>query len=282
MDTATSQVSTEMAALKAKLEAVWNAGDFGVIARSFESGAAEFAEGLGLGPGMKVLDVACGNGNTAIPSAKTGADVTGIDLVPYLVEEAKERAAAEGVQVKFEVGDAEALPCGDGSFDAVVTMFGAMFAPRPDLVASELARVCKPGGFISMANWTAGGFIGEMFKVTGKHVPPPAGMPSPLLWGNEDAVRERFAGTVADIQFSREQMRFDFPFGPKETVEHFRKYYGPTQKAFDAVDDAVQVTLRADLEELWADANVATNGETVVYSEYLKVTATRKQEGEYV
>jgi len=275
MDTATTQITTEMDALKTKLHAVWNAGDFGVIARSFESGAAEFAAGLGLRAGMRVLDVACGNGNTAIPAAKSGAAVTGVDLAPYLIEQAKERAAKEGVEAKFEVGDAEALPYDGGSFDAVVTMFGAMFAPRPELVASELVRVCKPGGFISMANWTADGFIGEMFKVTGKHLPPPVGMPSPLLWGNDEVVKERFAGGTSNIQLERRQMRFDFPFGPKETVEHFRKFYGPTQIAFDALDDAGQVALRADLETLWSDANIANDGTTVVFSEYLSVKAVR-------
>lgn len=276
MDSPRVNMTTDMDALKAKLQAVWNAGDFGVIARSFESGAADFAEGLGLKAGMRVLDVACGNGNTAIPAAKTGAAVTGVDLAPYLIEQAKERAEQEKVEAKFEVGDAEDLPYDDGIFDAVVTMFGAMFAPRPDVVAGELIRVCKPGGSVSMANWTPEGFIGQMFKVTGKHVPPPVGMPSPLLWGNEDAVMERFAAGASDIQLQRAQMRFDFPFGPKETVEHFRKFYGPTQKAFDALDDAGRVALRADLETLWSDANVANNGATVVFSEYLNVKAVRK------
>ncbi|MDM7921247.1 MAG: class I SAM-dependent methyltransferase [Pyrinomonadaceae bacterium] len=275
MDTAKAKMSPDMEALKTKLQAVWNAGDFGVIARSFESGAAEFADRIGLKAGMSILDVACGNGNTAIPAAKAGATVTGVDLISYLVEEAKERAANEGVEAKFEVGDAEALPYDEASFDAVVTMFGAMFAPRPDVVAGELLRVCKPGGIISMANWTAEGFIGQMFKVTGKHVPPPAGMPSPIFWGIEDVVKERFADGVSDIELERRMMRFDFPFGPAETVEHFRQYYGPTQKAFDSLDTDGQAALRSDLEELWSEANIATDGTTIVHSEYLDVRATR-------
>jgi SAM-dependent methyltransferase len=276
VDTGSANLTPETDALKAKLRAVWNAGDFGVIAKSFESGAAGFAEELGIKAGTEVLDVACGNGNTAIPIAKAGASVTGVDLASYLIEQAKERSVKEGVKVTFEVGDAEDLPYADASFGGVVTMFGAMFAPRPDVVAGELIRVCKPGGFVSMANWTPEGFIGQMFKVTGKHVPPPAGMPSPLLWGNEETVRERFSSGVADIQLQREQMRFDFPFGPKETVEHFRQYYGPTQKAFDTLGADGQAALREDLERLWADANIAADGTTVVFSEYLNVRAVRQ------
>lgn len=274
MDTAKKKMTPEIDALKTKLRAVWSAGDFGVIARSFEKGAAEFADGLGLSPGMRVLDVACGNGNTAIPAAKAGATVTGLDLIPYLIEEAKERAAEERVEATFEVGDAEALPYGDGVFDAVVTMFGAMFAPRPEVVAAELVRVCKPAGFISMANWTPEGFIGQMFKVTGKHVPPP-GMPSPILWGVEESVNERFSEGVSELKLERRQMRFDFPFGPKETVECFRRFYGPTQKAFEALDEERQAALRADLEELWSGYNTATDGTTTVLSEYLEVRGIR-------
>lgn len=275
MDTAKTGMAPEIDALKTKLRAVWSAGDFGVIARSFERGAAEFANGLGFSQGMNVLDVACGNGNTAIPAAKAGATVTGLDLIPYLIEEAKERAAEERVEATFEVGDAEALPYRDGVFDAVVTMFGAMFAPRPEVVAAELLRVCKPGGYISMANWTPEGFIGQMFKVTGKHVPPPPGMPSPILWGVEESVNERFSEGVSELKLERRQMRFDFPFGPKETVECFRRFYGPTQKAFEALDEAGQAALRADLEELWSGYNTATDGTTTVLSEYLDVRAVR-------
>lgn len=267
----TTKQSTDLEALKGKLKAVWSAGDFGEIARSFESGAAEFAERLAFTPGTKVLDVACGNGNTAIPAAKAGAEVTGVDLIPYLIEQAKERAAAEAVNVNFEVGDAEALPYEDSSFDAVVTMFGAMFAPRPDVIAAELKRVCRPGGLITMANWTPEGFIGEMFKVTGKHVPPPAGMASPILWGKEDVVKERFGSGVAELELVRRPMRFDFPFGPEDTVEFFRRFYGPTQKAFDALDEEGRSTLRTDLEFLWSENNQATDGTTLVFSEYLDV-----------
>lgn len=271
----TTKQPTDLEVLKGKLKAVWSAGDFAEIARSFETGAAEFTDRLSLAPGTQVLDVACGNGNTAIPAAKAGADVTGVDLIPYLIEQAKERAAAEAVEAKFEVGDAEALPYDDSTFDAVVTMFGAMFAPRPDVVASELKRVCRPGGLITMANWTPEGFIGRMFKVTGKHVPPPASMPSPILWGVEEVVKERFGDGVAEVELVRRPMRFDFPFGPADTVEYFRKYYGPTQKAFDALDAEGQAALRSDLEYLWAENNESKDGKTAVMSEYLDVRVIR-------
>lgn len=267
------QMITEREALKAKLRATWTAGDFAEIARSFERGAEDFVERLGLQPDTQVLDVACGDGNTALPAALAGTAVTGIDIASYLVEKARERAREAGVQAKFEVGDAEALPYEDASFDAVITMFGAMFAPRPDVTSAELLRVCRPGGMIAMANWTREGFIGQMFARTGKYVSPPTGMPSPLLWGDEDAVRGRLGNGVKDLQMERRTIDFVFRFGPKEVVEHFRKYYGPTQKAFESLDTGGQAGLRRDLEDLWSANNTSKNGNTIVSSEYLEVRA---------
>jgi ubiquinone/menaquinone biosynthesis C-methylase UbiE len=254
---------------------MWIAGDFGEIAKSIEHGAVEFVERLGLKPGMKVLDVATGTGNLAIPAAKTGADVTGIDIAPNLIEQATERAKAEGVEAKFEVGDAEALPYEDNTFDVVMTMFGAMFAPRPDVTASELIRVCKPGGTIAMANWTPSHFTGQMFKTGAKHVPPPPNMPSPVLWGTEEAIRERLGHGVKDLKMTATKITFYYPFGPEEVVEHFRKYFGPTQKQFEQLDEAGQAALRADLVALWEKANTATDGTTKVESEYLEVLARK-------
>jgi 2-polyprenyl-3-methyl-5-hydroxy-6-metoxy-1,4-benzoquinol methylase len=271
----TTKMTVEVEGLKQKLRATWMAGDFAEIAKSFEVGAEEFVTRLDLKAGVAVLDVACGNGNTAIPAALAGAEVTGIDIAPYLIEQAIERAAAAGVEAEFDVGDAEDLPYEDASFDVVVTMFGAMFAPRPDLVASELKSVCRKGGLIAMANWTPEGFIGQMFKATGKHVPPPAAMPSPLLWGNEETVAKRFSIGVSDLQLVRRNIDFVFPVGPVEVVELFRKYYGPTQKAFEALEADRQAALRKDLEELWTGYNSATDGTTKVVSEYLEVRAIR-------
>jgi SAM-dependent methyltransferase len=179
------------------------------------------------------------------------------------------------LNVQFDEGDAEALPYGPASFDAVVTMFGAMFAPRPDVVAAELKRVCRPGGVIAMANWTPSGFIGKMFKTTAAHFPPPPGMTSPVLWGVEETVRERFSEGISKVETRLQNVRWVFPFSPAEVVEHFRLYYGPTQKAFGALDDNAQAALRKDLEELWSANNQATDGTTDVIAEYLEVIAQR-------
>jgi 2-polyprenyl-3-methyl-5-hydroxy-6-metoxy-1,4-benzoquinol methylase len=270
----TSKMTTEMEDLKAKLRTTWMTGDFGEIARSYAAGAADFVNGLGILPGSRTIDVACGTGNQAIPAARLGADVTGIDIAPNLIEQARANAALDRLQISFDVGDAESMPYDDESFDVVLTMFGAMFAPRPERVAAELKRVCRPGGLIAMANWTPEGFIGQMFKLTGKYVTSPAAMPSPVLWGNEDIVRERFSG-VSRLETVRKSVNFTFPFGPVETVEHFRKYYGPTNKAFASLDEENQSALRQDLEELWANANQAMDGGTLVNSEYLEVRAIR-------
>lgn len=270
-----TKMTEELENLKNKLRATWIAGDFGEIAKAIERGARDFVTRLDLKPGMRVLDVACGTGNTAIPAARAGAEVTGIDIAPNLIEQAKARAGAEGVDAVFEVGDAEELPYEDASFDVVITMFGAMFAPRPDVTAAELTRVCKAGGLIAMANWTPTGFAGQMFKTNAKHVPPPPGMPSPVLWGDEEHVRRRLSEGIADLQMTPTPIDMTFPFGPAEVVEHFRRYFGPTQKSFESLDDTGQAALRKDLEELWAANNVVTDGTTRVVSEYLDVRAIR-------
>src|SRR5215208_2718537 len=228
--------TSELTALKTKLRATWIAGDFGEIAKSYASGAEEFIKKLNLKPGMKVLDVACGTGNLALPAARAGASVTGVDIAPNLVAKARENAKREGLNIQFDEGDAEALPYDDASFDAVVTMFGAMFAPRPDVVAAELKRVCRPGGFIAMANWTPTGFIGQMFKTVSGHVPPPAGMAPPVLWGDDATVRQRLEEGFSKLETNERTITFRFPFPPAEVVEHFRNYFGPVQKAFGALD----------------------------------------------
>lgn len=273
--TTTAQMTPEMEMLKGKLRATWMAGDFGEVAKIIAKGGEEFIDRLDIRPGMKVLDVACGTGNTAIPAAKKGAVVTGVDIASNLIDQARARAEDEGVNATFDVGDAEDLPYEDGSFDAVTTMFGAMFAPRPDVTASELKRVCKPGGFVAMANWTAEAFTGDMFKTNAKHVPPPPGMAPPLQWGNEDIIRERFAEGISDLKLTRRKITFEYPYGPDEVVEHFRKYFGPTQKAFESLDESGQRELRKDLVDLWTRHNQATDGTTKVESEYLEVVATK-------
>ena len=265
-----------MEAIKGRMKSTWEAGDFGIIAKSIEQGAVELVDRIGLSPGTKVLDVACGTGNTALPEARAGAEVTGIDIAENLIEQAKANASREGLTAKFEVGDAEDLPYEDGSFDVVVSMFGAMFAPRPDVTASELKRVCKSGGKIVMGNWTPHGFAGQMFKIGGKHVPPPPGIAPPVLWGDEETMRQRFAYGISSLEMKRIPIMFHFDMPPADVVEHFRKYFGPTNVAFSKLDEAGQSALRQELVDLWTAANRANDGTTDVESEYLEVRATKE------
>src|SRR5690349_17875140 len=194
--------------LKQRMRGTWMAGDFGQIARYSAQGAEEFVSRLPISPKMRVLDVACGTGNLAIPAARKGADVTGIDIAPNLLEQARARAAEEGLKATFEEGDAERLPYPDAHFDVVMSMFGAMFAPRPEQAASELARVCRPGGIIAMANWTPEGFVGQMFALSARYVPPPQGIPAPVLWGKENTVRERLGPYASNIGTKRVMLTF--------------------------------------------------------------------------
>ncbi len=263
--------------LKARMRASWMAGDFGVVAKTIARGAEIFITRLGLPPGSLVLDVACGTGNLAIPLARQGCTVTGLDIAPNLLEQARKRAAAENLTITFDEGDAEQLPYANASFDAVVSMFGAMFAPRPDVVASELARVLKPGGRLAMANWNPASFSGKMFQVSNRHVPPPPGLPAPVLWGDETHVRQRLAPFFEEIETELIAIDFDMPTNAAGAVAFFRKYFGPTQMAFQRLDEAGQSALTADLEALWAGANIAPEPENhlLVPNEYLRVTAIR-------
>lgn len=253
------------------------AGDFGEVARNTERAAEAFVAALKLPRGARALDIACGSGNLAIPMARGGAQVTGLDIATNLLEQARARAAAENLPAKFDEGDAEALPYEDGSFDVVVSMFGAMFAPRPEPVASEMARVLKPGGRVAMANWNPASFTGEMFRTTARHVPPPPGLAPPLLWGDEKTVRERLSSGFTNIETKLTPVEFDLPFDPAGAVAFFRKYFGPTQVAFSRLDEAGQAALERDMVALWSKANVAPDPEqhTVIRNEYLTVTATR-------
>jgi len=273
-----------MEQIKASMRATWMAGDFGMVAKTIAGAAEKFVERLPIAPGMRVLDVACGTGNVALPLARAGAVVTGVDIATNLLVQGRERAAAEGLAVKFDEGDAEQLPYADGSFDAVVTMFGAMFAPRPEVVASELARVLKPGGLLAMANWNPSSFSGKMFKVGSMHAPPPPGLPPPVMWGEEATVRARLGETFEEIRTELIPIDFDMPVNAAGAVAFFRKYFGPTQMAFGRLDEAGQAKFAEALEELWAGENVAENPEerTLVKNEYLEVVARRRQGRGYV
>jgi len=271
--TSTTITSAAGDPLTERVRATWTAGDFGRIAKTYERGAGEFVARLGIKVGEQVLDVATGTGNLALPAARCGAAVTGIDIAPNLIEQARVNAQQEGLEIKFEVGDVEELPYADGSFDTVVTMFGAMFAARPDRAAAELIRVTRPGGRIAMANWTPTGFIGQMFRTVGRHVPPPGGIPSPILWGSEIEVNARLRGSVRSLSLTPRVITFEYPFSARETVDLFLRWYGPTVRAYASLDENGQRAFRADLETLWEENNRATDGTTRVESEYLEVVA---------
>jgi SAM-dependent methyltransferase len=269
-----SALLPEVESLKVHLKNIWMAGDYDRFSRYMESGAREFYERLNVAPGCRLLDVGCGSGQLALMAAKDGLEVTGVDIASNSVERARARAQAEGLIVRFDEADAEALPFEDASFDVVASLIGAMFAPRPDLVANELLRVCEPGGTIAMANWTPQGFIGQMFKTVSKFIAP-SGMPSPVLWGDETTVRERLGKGLSELSLVRRHYGFSYPFPPSEVVEFFRLYYGPTNQAFAALDVEGRETLRHELEALWSAHNRAGQECTTVFAEYLEVIGVR-------
>lgn len=270
-----SAPSSEMEALKARLKTTWMSGDYGHFAKYLEPGALEFLARLAVEPGTRMLDVGCGAGQIAIPAARAGVKVTAVDIAANLIEQARARARAEGLNVQFDEGDAEELPYADASFDLVVSLIGAMFAPRPELVAAELLRVCRSGGRIVMANWTPQGHVGQMFKIIGKHAPPHPLMAPPMKWGDEETVRQRLEHGLANLEFTKRIYPMNYPFPPAEVVELFLVYYGPTNRAFASLDESGQAALRSDLEQLWTENNRASDGSTQVEAEYLEVVGIR-------
>lgn len=247
MSTTTNPV--DLAAVKARQQKTWASGDFSVVAARIVLVSEQLAESADLRAGWTVLDVACGNGNATLAAARSGTHAIGVDYVPALLEDGRGRALAEGLDVEFRAGDAEALPLQDDSVDAVLSVFGTMFAPDHQRTADEVLRVTRPGGTVALASWTPGGFIGQMFRVITSHVPAPAAVASPLLWGTEDHLVELF-GTAIDTIDSRERdCVFRFATA-EEFVTFFRRWYGPTLKAFEALDAQGQAALAADLAEL--------------------------------
>lgn len=268
-------LAPQMEQMKQNMKAAWMAGDFGQIAKYTEAAASAFIERLHIASGADLLDVACGTGNLAIPAARQGANVVGVDIATNLLEQARARAATEGLKAEFLEGDAEKLPFPDGRFDVVVSMFGAMFAPRPALVTAEMVRVCRPDGMIAMANWTPTGFVGKNFAATSKYLPPPENLEPPVLWGKEEVVRERFAKLGWKVEAKPVNVEFKYPFGAAEVVKLFREYFGPTKVAFSRLDAVGQAGLAADLEKLWADHNEGGPNEIHVRAEYLEVRARK-------
>jgi SAM-dependent methyltransferase len=266
---------TTLDVLKTRLKATWMDGNYDYFSRFMAPSAGQFLDPLRLSAGATLLDVACGSGQVALAAAERGLRVTGVDIATNLILAARGRAAAAGLDVRFDEGDAEALPYPDATFDVVASLYGAMFAPRPERVAAELLRVCRPGGIVTMGNWTKEGFVGAMFKTFARFLMPPD-MPSPLLWGDEHAVRERFRAGVSGLELTRILYGFDYPFGPAEVVEFFRQYYGPATRAFSTLGEAERAALRAELVQLWSAHNTATEaGRTRVDAEYLHIVATR-------
>ncbi len=263
-------------AIKAGMRATWMAGDFGEIAR-YEGSSGEGLVGhLALGPGVSVLDVACGPGSVALAAARTGATVTGIDFAPNLLAQARERAASAGLAVRFDEGDAEALPYAAGAFDVVASAFGVMFAPRPTLAAAELTRVCRPGGRIALLNWTPRSIIGQLFLLVCEYAPLPPNMAPPVLWGVETAVREYLGGGITDLQATPRVAPITFPFGSTAVADLYIDNLGVIQRAYVGLAPDRQASLRSDLSRFFTDNNRADGDETTrIEAEYLEVLATR-------
>jgi ubiquinone/menaquinone biosynthesis C-methylase UbiE len=262
----------DLRAIKGRQQGAWSSGDYAVVGTTLQIVGEELCEALDLRSGQTVLDVAAGNGNVSLAAARRWCEVTATDYVPALLERAQERAAAERLGLQFREADAEALPFADRSFDAVVSTFGVMFTPDQDRAAAELVRVCKPGGKIGLANWTPDGFIGQVFRTIGKHMPPP-GVKSPALWGTRPRIAELFEPHAASIKSAQRHFAFRYR-SPEHWLEVFKTYYGPLLKTFAALPPAGQAALENDLKVLIAQLNRSGDGSMVVPSEYLEIVIT--------
>jgi SAM-dependent methyltransferase len=275
MTTATGSAAPDYAAIKQRQQATWASGDYQMIATQIQLVSELVIEALDVHSTERMLDVATGSGNAAIAAARRGCVVVGVDYVPELLDRARWRADAEGLTIEFVVGDAEALPFEDASFDVASSVFGSMFAPNQEQTASELVRVVRPGGRIGLASHTPDGFIGQLFKTIGRHVAPPPGLRSPILWGTEERLAELFGASAAQIRVEKR----DYVFrdrSPEHFIDYWATYYGPTVKAFETVGEAGHDALKADILELIAWFNRADDGTMVVPNEYLEaVVVTR-------
>ncbi|WP_119068113.1 class I SAM-dependent methyltransferase [Rubrobacter indicoceani] len=268
-------IQPDISAIKERMRKVWTSGEYARIGNPLVLIGESLCEAADLRSGCKVLDVATGSGNTAISAARRFCEVTGMDLAPESIEHARHRAEAEGMDITFEVGDAEQLSYADGSFDVVLSTIGVMFCPRQEQAASELLRVCRPGGKIGLASWTPGGFTGQMLKTVAGHVPPPPGIKPPPLWGTEDRLVELFGEEISSLDATRRIYNFRYP-SADHFVEWFRDYYGPTVRAFAALDPEGKEALAADLKDLLDKRNISGDETLVVPSEYLEAVALRR------
>jgi len=271
----TTTAPTNFEAIKQKQQVNWSAGDYAVIGTTLQIIGESLCEAVDVAAGWKVIDLAAGNGNASLAAARRGCDVTAVDYVPALLEGLQARAAAEGLTIETRTGDAEAVDLPDGTFDAVLSTLGTMFTPNQQRAADEIVRLCRPGGRIGLANWTPGGFVGQMFKTLGKYVPPPAGVRSPMEWGTEARLRELFGNAISS--FSVVERDFVFRYRSAEDfLDAFRAYYGPMVKAFESLNDDDRNALAADLTALADAHNTATNGGGLrLPSTYLEVVAER-------
>lgn len=270
---ATNSVRTDFSMVKARQQQTWASGDFAVVASRIVLVSEQLAESADLRAGWNVLDVACGNGNATLAAARSGTKALGVDYVPELLAGGRARAVAEGLDVEFKLGDAEDLPVGDASFDAVLSVYGTMFAPDHQRTADEVIRVTRPGGTVGLASWTPDGFIGQMFRVITTHVSGPPGVASPLLWGTEQHLVEIFDDAIASIRSVTRTCVWRFR-SSSEMVAYFRRWYGPTLKAFEALDDAGKTALERDLTELVDRSNRNDSGSIAVPATYLESVLT--------
>lgn len=268
-------VQPDLKALKVRQQGAWSSGDYAVVGTTLQIVGEQLCEALDIRAGQKVLDVAAGNGNATLAAARRWCDVVSTDYVPSLLARGRNRAAAEGLSIRFEEADAEALSFADASFDAVVSTFGVMFTPDQDKAAAELLRVCRSGGKIGLANWTPEGFIGQVFKTLGRHLPPPAGAKSPALWGTEARIKEMFGPSATSIKAERRNFNFRYR-SAEHFLDVFKNYYGPMLKAFAALDAANQQGLQNDLMALIGRMNRAEDGTMVAPGEYLEIVITKR------
>ena len=275
MSAVPSAVVTDLAAVKTRQQAAWSTGDYAVVGTTLQIVGENLCEALDLRAGSTVLDVAAGNGNASLAAARRWCEVTSTDYVASLLESGRARAQAEGHKIKFQEADAEQLPFADASFDAVMSTFGVMFTPDQDKAAAELARVCKPGGRIGLANWTPESFIGQLFKTIGKYIPPAPGVKSPSQWGSKPRIEELFGRTATKIHMAERQFTFRY-LSPAHWIDVFRSYYGPINKTFGALNADQQVAFTRDLLLLMESRNVSGDRTLVLPSEYLEIVIERK------
>jgi SAM-dependent methyltransferase len=272
---ATDAVQPDLAAVKQRQQQTWASADYAAVAARIVPMAEGLAQNAALRAGDRVLDVATGSGNAALAAARCGCEVTGIDYVPALLERARARAAAEGLEVEFAEGDAEHLAFPDASFDAVLSCLGVMFTPDQERAAAELVRVCKPGGTIGLVNWTPAGFIGQLLRTVGGHVPPPAGVRPPPQWGTEERLGELLGDAVSRLDIQRRTFVFRFR-SPDDFATFFRDNYGPVHKAFGALDEPGRERLYDDLTALAREHDREEGPSVAMPAEYLEVVATRR------